>query len=205
MSETSAPPARRRNPLRRFYDWVLHWSATPYAAPAAMLVVFLSPWMIPLPPDVLFVPLLMARPDRTLRYGLLASILYTLGWIAGYGLGYYGHIYFGEAIAQKLGLDELLAKVKPTYDEWGIWGVLAGSATPVSDKLFSIGSGILKYDFGKFVLAATIGAFLRMMAVAVLLKVFGPPVLRFVEKYLEWVALGAILLVISLLILLQSF
>lgn len=169
-----------------------------------MIVVFASPWLLPVPPDILLIPVLLAKPEKTIRLGLLAAFLYFLGWLVGYAIGYYGHLWFGESLAQSLGLADFLSQVKPKYDEWGLWAVLAGSATPLSDKLFSIGSGILRYDFGKFAIAAFLGATIRIMTAAILLKLFGTPVVRFVEKYLEWVAFGVIVLALTVYLIVQA-
>jgi len=182
----------RRSPFRKVYDWVLHWAATPYAMRAAMLVALTSAWLLPVPPDILLIPLYLAKPEKTIRLGLLAAVLYTLGWIIGYWIGYYGHLWFGEQIVQGLGLGELLNKLHGYYDEYGAWAILAGSATPLSDKVFSIGSGILNYHFGKFVGMVALGGTIRIMAPAILIKLYGPPIVRFAEKYLEWVAFGMI-------------
>ena len=56
-----------RNPLRRLYDWTLHWAATPYALPALAVLSFAESSFFPVPPDVLLIALCFSTPDRWLR------------------------------------------------------------------------------------------------------------------------------------------
>ncbi len=198
MSEEKKP---RLSVFRRIYDWVLHWSLTPYAKIAAYLCCFTSAWILPVPPDVLLIPMYLSKPERAIRFGLIATLLYAAGWFIGYAVGYYGHLWFGETLLNWFGLTELFQKIGPTFHEFGFWGVLAGAATPLSDKIFSIGSGVFQFDLRQFAAAVIIGSILRIMAPAILLKLYGAPILRFVEKYFEWFVLGVIALIfVSVLI-----
>lgn len=190
---------QKPNLFRRIYRWILHWADTPYAVSATMIVCFLSPWIAPVPPDILLIPVLLARPDKTIRLGFLAFVLYFLGWLMGYAVGFYGHEIFGGSLLRFFGLEELVYKVQPVYDEYGHWAVLLAAATPVSDKVISIGSGVLHYKFSSFAWFAGFGSLVRIMGPAVLLKFYGARISKFAEKNFEWVAFGCIVLVFGLL------
>jgi membrane protein YqaA with SNARE-associated domain len=44
-------------PMRKLYDWVLHWAETPYGTPALFVLAFAESSFFPAPPDVLLLPL----------------------------------------------------------------------------------------------------------------------------------------------------
>ena len=54
-----------RSPIRRLYDWVLHWAETPYGTPALFAISFAESSFFPVPPDVLQIALSASRPRRS--------------------------------------------------------------------------------------------------------------------------------------------
>ncbi len=73
--------------IRKLYDWVLAYSARPSAPWALAIVAFAESSIFPVPPDVLQVPMSLARPDKAWRYALIATIASVLGGLVGYAIG----------------------------------------------------------------------------------------------------------------------
>ncbi len=78
---------RTKGPLRRLYDWVLHWSETPYALPALFLISFAESSFFAIPPDVLLIALVLGSATRWWRYAACCTVASVLGGIAGYAIG----------------------------------------------------------------------------------------------------------------------
>ena len=73
--------------LRKLYDWIIAYSAKPSAPWALFIVAFAESSVFPVPPDVLQVPMTLARPDKAWRYALIATIGSVLGGLVGYAIG----------------------------------------------------------------------------------------------------------------------
>lgn len=69
--------------LRRLYDWVLHWAATPYGTWAVFALAFAESSFFPIPPDVLLIAMCVARPKRAFRYAW--SVPSDRSWAAVWG------------------------------------------------------------------------------------------------------------------------
>ncbi len=75
--------------FRKLYDWTLHWAGSRYAEPAMGAVSFVESSFFPIPADVLFIPMCLARPDEVWRYALIATVTSVLGGIFGWMIGHY--------------------------------------------------------------------------------------------------------------------
>ena len=60
--------------VRKLYDWVLHWAATPYALPALFVISFIESSFFPIPPDVLLIAMVVAVPAGWLRFALVCTV-----------------------------------------------------------------------------------------------------------------------------------
>ena len=73
--------------LRPLYDKVIVLSASRHALPASATVSFAESSFFPVPPDVLLVPMALARPERARLYAFVCTIASVLGGLAGYAIG----------------------------------------------------------------------------------------------------------------------
>ena len=89
---------RRKNIIRRLYDWVLKWAESPYGAPALFLLAFAESSFFPIPPDVLLIALAISIPSRSFRFALICALGSVLGGILGYFIG----LEFYEIIGKKI-------------------------------------------------------------------------------------------------------
>jgi membrane protein YqaA with SNARE-associated domain len=170
-------------PLRKLYDWVLHWAETPYGTPALFLLSFAESSFFPIPPDVLLIALALSIPARSFRFALVCAIGSVLGGVAGYGIGYFGYEAIGKPIIDFYHGHEVMEKVKAQYDTYGFWGVLVAAITPIPYKVFTITSGFFRFEFPSFLLASVIGRSFRFFLVATLIWKFGAPIKTFIDKY----------------------
>lgn len=154
-------------------------------------VSFAEASFFPLPPDILLVPMTIARPDRAYRYAIVCGVASTLGGILGYAIGALLYDTLGLWIIQLYGYGDKMDTFRHAYAQWGLWIILLKGLTPIPYKLVSITSGFAGYDFLLFLGLSLVSRILRFLAVAWLLRRYGEPVREFIEKRLE---LSAILL-----------
>ena len=170
--------------LRRIYNRVLALSASPRAPWWLALVAFAESSFFPVPPDVLLVPMVLARPQRAWR---LAAIC-TLGSVAGGLLGYLIGYALYDAVALPLirfyhyeaAADAFVAK----FREWGLWVILIKGLTPIPYKIVTITSGLTHFNLPVFVAASIVTRGARFFLVAALLRRYGEPVREVIEQRL---------------------
>ena len=123
-----------RGPVRRLYDWVVHWADTPYAVPALFLLAFAESSFVPIPPDVLLIALCIGEVQKSYRFAFWCSIGSLLGGIAGYGIGMFLWDQLQDFFSAWIpGVnDHSVARVSELYDEWNFWVVFVAAFTPIS-------------------------------------------------------------------------
>ena len=133
----------------------------------------------------------VSRPRRALRYAAVAGVGSVVGGIAGYGIGWG----LWELVADVFyrfvpGFSpEIYGKVSALYDRWNFWVVFVAGFTPIPYKVFTIAAGVTRINVAVFVLASAISRTARFLLVAFLIQRFGPKVMPFIEKYLGWLML----------------
>lgn len=194
----ASPTAARRGPLRRLYDWVLHWANTPYAVPALFVLSFAESSFFPIPPDVLLIALCIGDVGKGYRFALWCSIASVLGGIAGYGIGMFAWDQVRDLFyAYVPGVNEQsVARVSALYDQHNFWVVFVAAFTPIPYKVITILAGVCAIHFPMFVLASAIGRSARFFLVAWLIRRYGPPIKDFIERRFALVTiLGTALLI----------
>lgn len=185
------------NLLRRLYDWTIALTATRHAETALFCVSFAESSFFPLPPDLLLVPMTLAQPKRAWRYAAVCTIASVLGGMVGYAIGYFLLASVGRPILQFYGVMAQYHELKALFDQWGVWIILIKGMTPIPYKLVTITSGALNFALVPFVLASIVSRSMRFFLVAALLWKFGEPVRIFIEKRLELVTSGFLIVLIA--------
>ena len=169
--------------IRKLYDWVLRWAATPYAVPALFIISFVESSFFPIAPDVLLIAMVVAVPIGWLRFALVCSIGSVLGGIFGYLIGFQFMDLIGNRIVEFYHFQEKWDKIGLLYEEYNAWAVAVAGFTPLPYKVFTLSAGAFKINFPIFVLASAASRSARFFLVAALLYKFGPPFKALVEKY----------------------
>ncbi|RJP59156.1 MAG: DedA family protein [Candidatus Auribacter fodinae] len=170
-------------PLRKLYDWVLHWAHTPYGTPALILNSFAESSFFPIPPDVLLIALSVSRRKKALLYAFLTTVASVLGGILGYYIGYALMEAVGWPIIKFYHKEEVFAKLIEMFRDNSFLAVLIAALTPIPYKVFTIAAGASSSPFGVFVVASLLGRALRFMALGVLIYIFGERIKTFIDKY----------------------
>lgn len=179
--------------LRRLYDFVMRLAASPRAELWLALVSFAESSFFPAPPDLMLMPMCLARRDRALRYALVCTVASVLGGLLGYAIGRY----VGDGLLRLMGMGAKLDAFQALYAEVGVWVILIKGLTPIPYKLITIASGVARFDLWIFIAASVATRSARFFLVAILIKLFGAPVQAFVEKRLTLVTTCLALLVVA--------
>lgn len=170
--------------IRRLYDWMIRMAEQPNALWVLALVCFVESSFFPIPPYVLMIPMVIARP----RQAFVIAGIATLSSVAGAMLGYY----IGAALLEAVGRPVLAFYGKgadfdafaATYNHWGFWAILGSAITPIPFKVITIASGATGMNIPTFILACIGARGFRFFVVAALLWQFGAPIRDFIERWL---------------------
>ncbi|KAF0674729.1 YqaA family protein [Profundibacterium mesophilum] len=170
--------------IRSLYDMTLHASASRYALWVLALVAFLESSVFPIPPDVLLIPMVIARPRQAWLFAAIATAASVAGGLLGYWIGAGLFESVGRPVLEFYGKDAYFAEFSARYNEWGAWAVLMAGVTPFPFKVITILSGSTGLSLPIFIMASIIARAARFFLVAALLWKFGPPVRGFIERRL---------------------
>ena len=167
------------------------------------IVSFTESSFFPIPPDVMIIPMVIAKKKEYFKIFLIASIFSVLGGIFGYLLGY---LFYDLAIhvIGFYGYENKVEILKTSLSQgsgffaWLSILFLAGF-TPLPYKVFTIASGIVGFSLPVFIVVSLISRSLRFFIVAYLSYKFGDLFTEFMEKHgSKWFTIIGILIVIVL-------
>jgi membrane protein YqaA with SNARE-associated domain len=182
--------------LRRLYDWCIAAADKPYATWLIVAVSFAESSFFPVPPDVMLIPMSLARPDKAYRYALVCTVASVAGGIVGYLIGALLYDSVGQWVIHLYGYGDKVEAFREMYRQYGAWIILLKGLTPIPYKLVTISSGFVGYNFVWFVVLSVLTRGARFFVLAFLLHRYGATAREIIEKRLGlWTAIGAAALV----------
>ncbi len=182
--------------LNRLYARILLLAATP-AAPVWLAAIAVAEGsFFPVPPDLLLIPMVLARRDRAWILAGICTVASlcggAIGWLLGAELIDLAmrliHLYHGE---------HALEVYRARFAQYGFSVILLKGLTPIPYKIVSIAAGAAHYSLVLFLLASLITRGGRFFLVAALLRRFGPAAQSFIERRLTILALAAAILIVG--------
>ena len=182
--------------IRRLYDWVFDLARHQRATWALSGVSFAESSFFPIPPDVLLIPMVLAKRHKWIFYAALCTVASVAGAFLGYFIGAFLYEAIGKPVLAFYGKADSFDQISEWYNTWGGWGVLFAAITPFPYKVLTIFSGATGLNLIVFTIVSVIGRGFRFFLVSALLYWFGDPVREFIEKRLGLMfTLGMILLI----------
>ncbi len=189
----------RRGPLRRIYDWCIEAADRPRALWTMGAVAFAESSFFPVPPDIMLIPMALARPRRAYVMAAWCTAMSVAGGLVGYAIGALLYDSVGRWLIQFYGYSDKVEAFRLAYAQWGAWIILLKGLTPIPYKVVTITSGFAGYNLGLFVLFSIISRGARFFVVALLLHRYGERARHMIEKRLGlWVTLGAAVIVLGI-------
>ncbi len=183
--------------LRRLYDWVLELAVRPWAPKALAVVSFVESSFFPIPPDIMLIPMCLAKPNRAFWYAGICTVASVLGGLLGYAIGALLYDTLGQFLIRLYGYGDKLETFRAAYAEWGAWIILIKGATPIPYKLVTIASGFAGYNLFWFIVLSIITRGVRFYLVATLLYFWGEPARAFIERRLGLIMISFVIIFIA--------
>jgi membrane protein YqaA with SNARE-associated domain len=150
------------------------------------VISFVESSVFPIPPDVLLIPMVLARPERAFLIAGVCTAASVLGGFVGYGIGYFLFETMGRWVLDLYQLGEQFQVFQAGFDRYGWWIIVIKGMTPIPYKLITIAAGVFKFPLLAFTAASLISRSMRFFLLAALLWRFGPSIRTFIEKHLTW-------------------
>jgi len=148
------------------------------------VVSFVESSFFPIPPDIMLIPMCLAKPNRAFWYAGICTVASVLGGLLGYAIGALLYDTLGQFLIRLYGYGDKLETFRAAYAEWGAWIILIKGATPIPYKLVTIASGFAGYNLFWFIVLSIITRGVRFYLVATLLYFWGAPAREFIERRL---------------------
>ena len=170
------------------------------------VISFAESSFFPIPPDIMIIPMSLAKKEEYLKIFFIATLFSSLGGLFGY---FIGSLFTDKAIMligfygyeeQVLQLKNQLNSKNGAYSLWLGTLFLAGF-TPLPFKIFTITSGIINFNIFTFFIICLISRGLRFFIVAYFSVKLGKPFVSFLEKKGGmWFSVVGILIIILVLL-----
>ena len=169
------------------------------------LVSFIESSFFPIPPDVMIIPMVIAK-KKFIKIFLIASIFSVLGGTLGYLIGYQFSD-FAMYVIEFYNYQDKVENLKLNMSEgngfiaWLSILFLAGF-TPLPYKAFTIASGLIAFNLPVFIIVSLISRSLRFFIVAFLSYKFGELFTEYMNKHgSKWfTAIGIFIVIIFLFV-----
>ena len=172
--------------IKKLFDKCINWAGKKYANFALAIVSFIESSFFPIPPDVMIIPMVLAKKQHFVKIALIATTFSVLGGLFGYLIGYVFFNEIGFKIFEIYGYEnvDVLKDMFSTKGGMLSWFGLLFTAgfTPLPFKILTITSGFIHYNIFVFILTCVVTRGLRFFLVAFLTNKFGLKIGPFLEK-----------------------
>ena len=182
--------------IQRLYTKTMALADQPQAIYFLALVSFTEASFFPIPPDVMLIPMVLMNPSRAWFFALIATIFSVLGGVFGYLIGTFSYEQFAEPILFSLGKEAEMLSFSNKYNQIGLWAVITAGISPIPFKVITIMSGATNLNFAVFLGASLLSRAIRFFIVAGLLNFYGYEIKDFIERYLNWVFMFLVVLLL---------
>ncbi len=151
-------------------------------------ISFIESFIFPIPPDVLIIPMTIARKNEWIKIAFVATLGSVLGACLGYFIGYVFFNEIGLRIFEIYGVDNTSFLKEKVSSEGGViaWITLLAIAgfSPVPFKLLTITSGFIHFNLFYFIIISLLTRGSRFFLIAFLIGNFGHTMKKIIEKKL---------------------
>src|SRR5690606_4420662 len=190
MTDTTAPQKLK------FYDRLKLATKHRLAEPILALLCFLEAMILPIFPEIMLAPMILADRTRAWRLAAICTAASVIGGMAGYAIGYFLFDSVGRAIIDFYGAGDGFASLTQSFNDNGPLMIIIGAISPIPYKVITITSGVAGLDLWTFIIYGLIGRGARYFVPCGLFYFFGPAANRFIEKHKAVAGWGMLVLVI---------
>ena len=172
--------------IKDLYDRCVELARHKFSKPILGFVSFIESFFFPVPPDLMIVPMVIAKREEFLKIAFIAITFSVLGALIGYLIGYIFFNEVGVKIFEIFGAEnahffkEKLATEKGLLS--GILILFIAGFTPLPFKIITISSGFVHFNILPFIITCLMARGLRFYLVAYLTYKYGARIGPFLEK-----------------------
>ena len=192
--------------IKKLYDKCVYWAGKKYAKQFLAFESFIESSFFPIPPDVMIIPMVIAKKNDFIKIAFIATIFSVLGALFGYVIGYIFFNEIGFKIFELYGYQDpnfLKEKFSTTGGFFSWLGILVTAGfTPLPFKLLTISSGFINFNLLFFIIICVLTRGSRFFLVAFLTFKFGHKFGPFLDKHgTKWslIITAFILIIIGLI------
>ena len=173
------------------------------------IISFIESFIFPIPPDVLIIPMTIAKKNEWVKIAFVATTGSVLGALLGYLIGFVFFNEIGIKIFELYGVDNTSFLKEKFSSEGGViaWMTLLAIAgfTPVPFKLLTITSGFVGFNIFYFLIVSAITRGTRFFLISFLVGKFGSAMKEIIEKKLIKVSIVISIIIIVIAFLVYKF
>jgi membrane protein YqaA with SNARE-associated domain len=191
--------------LKSLFDKCVKLASNKFADYSLAVVSFVESSFFPIPPDIMIVPMVVARKDKYFKIFLIATLFSALGALLGYFIGFFFFNELGIKVFEFYGHNNtnFLKEKFQTSDGVFSWLLILFTAafTPLPFKLVTIFSGFIQFNLVLFFFTCLLARGLRFFIVAYFSFRFGSTFSIFLEKKgALWATIICLIIVVLALI-----
>jgi len=164
------------------------------------LVSFAESSFFPIPPDIMVVPMVIAKKNDYLKIFLIATFSSAVGGLLGYFIGSF-FLDLAMGVIEFYGYEEKVINLKDNLSSGNNFILFLGTLflagfTPLPFKVFTITSGIIGFNIFIFFIVCLVSRGLRFFVVSYLSFKFGDTFSKFMEKdAAKWFSIFGLIIV----------
>ena len=192
--------------LKSLFDRCVKLAASKFADYSLAIVSFIESSFFPVPPDIMIVPMVVAKKEKYFKIFLIATVSSALGGLLGYFIGFLFFNELGVKVFEFYGhnnTDFLKEKFQTSSGSFSWLLILFTAAfTPLPFKLVTIFSGFIQFNLVLFFFTCLFARGFRFFILAYLSFRFGSTFSSFLEKKgAFWTTIiGLIIVILALII-----
>ncbi len=191
--------------IKKIYDKCVSWAGHKYANPLLAFEAFIESSFFPIPPDVMIVPMVVAKKNKFIKIATIATLASVLGALFGYLIGYVFFNEIGVKIFELYGYEDpnfLKEKFSSKGGFFSWLGILfTAGFTPLPFKLLTISSGFIHFNIFSFIVICLVTRGSRFFLVSFLTYKYGEKFGPFLEKQgAKWSIIISIIILLIIII-----
>lgn len=178
-------------------DWFIARAHGLHAKAWLALISFSEASFFIIPPEVLYLPMILAGASRWMYYAFITTAFSLLGGVFGYLIGAFLFDIVGEFIISTYNLEAQMLHISELFRENAFWTIFTAAFTPIPYKVFTISAGFFSINFLTFIIASILGRSARYFALGYVFKRYNKTLGNLIFKYFN--ILSVILIIVIFL------
>ncbi len=182
--------------IRKIYDWMGRKVHSSHAIWWLAILFFIESSVFVIPVDPLLILFCVENNKRSFFYATVATVASVFGGLFGYFIGAVLWQSIGVALVSWIISEATFFSIVAKYKLYQTWAVLIAGFSPVPYKAVTISAGFCHLPVVPFIFYSILARGARFFLVASLIRVWGPQVRVFIDKYFNQLVIAFVLIVV---------